>query len=108
MNIRLNYGTAVATVPAAALAVMDRATKHDLKVLLTLAADPALLTGDSFGECVGNIAARVGCTPAQIEASLSFWRGAGALTVTEGKEKPSPRRHPPPRPPRRSRRRQDP
>ena len=36
MNIRLNYGTAVATIPAAALAVMDRATKHDLKVLLTL------------------------------------------------------------------------
>lgn len=89
MNIRLNYGTAVATIPAAALAVMDRATKHDLKVLLTLASDPALLTGDSFGECVGNIAARVGCTPAQIEASLSFWRGAGALTVTEGVEKPA-------------------
>lgn len=90
MNIRLNYGTAVATIPAAALAVMDRATKHDLKVLLTLAADPALLTGDSFGECVGNIAARVGCTPSQIEASLSFWRGAGALTVTEGAEKSVP------------------
>lgn len=88
MNIRIQYGTAVAVLPTAALTVMDRATKHDLKVLLTLCAEPALLSGESFGECVGNIAVRVGCTPAQIEASLSFWRGAGVLTLTED-ESPS-------------------
>ena len=81
MKIQLNYGTAVATVPASALEVMDRATKNDLKVLLTLSSNPTLLSGGSFGECVGLIAARVGCTPAQIEASLSFWRGAGVLNV---------------------------
>ena len=81
MNIQLQYGTAVAAVPAAALAVMDRATQTDLRVLLTLAADPPLLTGDSFGACVGSIAARLGCTPAQVETSLSFWRGAGILNI---------------------------
>ena len=81
MNIQLNYGTAVATIPAAALTVMDRATQTDLRVLLTLAADPPLLTGDSFGACVGSIAARLGCTPAQVETSLSFWRGAGILNI---------------------------
>ena len=83
MKIQLYYGTAVATVPASALAVMDRATKQDLKVLLTLASDPALLSGGSLGECAGNIAARMGCTPADIEMSLSFWRGAGVLTINE-------------------------
>ena len=81
MNIQLQYGTAVAAVPASALAVMDRATKIDLRVLLTLCAKPALTAGNSFGECVGGIAAEVGCTPAQVEASLSFWRGAGILNI---------------------------
>jgi DnaD/phage-associated family protein len=69
---------------------MDRATKTDLRVLLTLCAKPALTAGNSFGECVGGIAAEVGCTPAQVEASLSFWRGAGVLNVTEENEKPDP------------------
>ena len=36
MKIQLYYGTAVAVVPASILAVMDRATKNDLTVLLTL------------------------------------------------------------------------
>ncbi len=85
MKIQLQYGTAVATVPAAALAVMERATKNDIRVLLTLCAEPALLTGESFGGCVGQIAARLGCTPAQTETALSFWRGAGILhIVAEG------------------------
>ena len=88
MNIRINYGTAVATVPAAALAVMDRATKQDLTVLLTLAADPTLLRAS--GECAGIIAARLGCPASQIETSLSFWRGAGVLTVTEESERITP------------------
>ena len=88
MNIRINYGTAVATVPAAALAVMDRATKQDLTVLLTLAADPALL--GASGECAGIIAARLGCPASQIETSLSFWRGAGVLAVTEESERITP------------------
>ena len=81
MNIQLQYGTAVATIPAAALAVLDRATKNDLRVLLTLCAKPALTVGHSFGECVGNIAAEAGCIPAQVEASLSFWRGTGILNI---------------------------
>lgn len=81
MNIQLQYGTAVATVPAATLAVLDRATKNDLRVLLTLCAKPALAAGNSLDACVGQIAAEVGCTLAQAETSLSFWRGAGILTV---------------------------
>ena len=82
MNILIHYGTAVATVPSAALAVMDRATNHDLRVLLTLCAEPARLSGDSFEGIVGNLAARLDCTPAQVEASLSFWRGAGVICIT--------------------------
>jgi hypothetical protein len=69
---------------------MDRATKTDLKVLLTLCAKPVLLAANSFGECVGTIAAELGCTPAQVETALSFWRGAGVLNVLEdGKATPT-------------------
>ena len=90
MKIQLQYGTAVATVPASALEVMDRATKNDLAVLLTLASDPTLLAGGSLGECVGRMATRLGCTPAQIEMSLSFWRGAGVLNVLEDENTAQP------------------
>lgn len=92
MNIQLHYGNAVATVPAAALAVTDRATKNDLRLLLLLSAEPALRVGDSFGGCVGEIATRLGCTPAQVETSLSFWRGAGILDVVaeDGKAQTAP------------------
>ena len=83
MKIQLYYGTAVVAVPSSVLEVMDRATKKDLKVLLTLASDPTLLSGGSIRECAGSIAARMGVTPADIEASLSFWRGAGVLMITE-------------------------
>ena len=89
MNIQLQYGTAVAVVPAATLTVLDRATQDDLKVLLTLCAKPALTTGNCFGECVGNIAAEVGCTPARVEASLSFWRGAGILNMVGEDQAPT-------------------
>ena len=86
MKIQLYYGAAVAAVPVSVLEVMDRATKKDLKALLILASDPALLAADSMGECAKSIAARVGATPAEIEASLSFWRGAGILNVCEDED----------------------
>ena len=86
MKIQLYYGAAVAAVPVSVLEVMDRATKKDLKVLLTLASDPTLLSGESIGECAQSISARMGATTADIEASLAFWRGAGVLTVMEDED----------------------
>lgn len=83
MKIQINYGTAVATLPAAALGVMDRATVTDLKVLLLLSAEPSLLAGNSHGDCVTRISERAGCTASQTESALSFWRGAGLLTLSE-------------------------
>ncbi|MBR5123898.1 MAG: DnaD domain protein, partial [Clostridia bacterium] len=81
MNVLIHYGTAVAVVPAAALEVADRATKTDLQVLLTLCAEPTLQVGDSPTACVNGLASRLGCSSAQVEASLSFWRGAGVLSI---------------------------
>ena len=85
MNIIIQYGTGVAAVPKEALRVMDRATKTDLQLLLLLASEPALLSGGSLGECVSRLAEAGGCTPAQVQASLAFWRGAGVLML-QGEE----------------------
>ena len=82
MNIQIHYGTGVITLPADVLTMMERATKHDLRLLVLLASDPALLSAPSFGECVARLSERLGCTPAQVEASLSFWRGTGTLRLS--------------------------
>lgn len=65
------------SLPAAALEVMERATAEDLRVLLWLCAAREL-RGDAARLCE-----RVGCTEAQAQASIAFWRGAGVLTAEE-------------------------
>ena len=86
MNIKINYGTGVATLPTAALPILDRATKADIKVLFLLCAEPYLLTGETREACISRISERAGATAAQIEAALSFWRGAGVLDAEEGED----------------------
>lgn len=83
MNIQLNYGTAVATIPASALAVMDRANIKDLKVLLTICSDASILAKNSFSECIEVLVASTGLSRNDIEFSLSFWRGTGVILFTE-------------------------
>lgn len=81
MKIEIQYGTKVAVFPASALSVMNRATAVDLRVLLALSADAALCEAGE-GQ-MGALAAKAGCTAAQAEASIAFWRGAGVLSVAE-------------------------
>ncbi len=83
MNIKINYGTGVATLPTAALGSIDRATKADIKLLFLLCAEPFLLSGENREACIGRICERAGCPAAQVEASLAFWRGAGVLDMEE-------------------------
>ncbi len=86
MNIKINYGTGVATLPTAALASLDRATKADIKLLFLLCAEPYLLAGESRDACIHRISERVGISVGQTEASLAFWRGAGVLDMDEEEE----------------------
>ena len=81
MNIKINYGTGVATLPTAALESLDRATKADIKLLFILCANPFLLSGDSLDASVDRIALQAGVSPAQVGASLAFWRGAGVFRL---------------------------
>ena len=106
MKIRLQYASDVAVVPASAVAVLERASATDLRVLLALCADAA--ARENVEAHADTLCSRTGCTPAQLDAALAFWRGAGVLetvgeksavqteTVTEsvnteaGEREPSP------------------
>ena len=83
MNIMINYGTGVATLPTAALGSIDRSTKADIKLLFLLCAEPLLLSGENREACINRICERTGYSTAQVEASLAFWRGAGVLDMDE-------------------------
>ncbi len=83
MNIKINYGTGVATLPTSALAFLDRATKADIKVLLCLCAEPVLLIEEDRDCCLNRICERTGYTNSQIETSLAFWRGTGVLETDD-------------------------
>ena len=90
MNMKINYGTGVATLPTAALGSLDRATKADIKLLFLLCAEPNLLSGENSDECLGRISERVGISAAQVGASLAFWRGAGVLDIEDEGERAEP------------------
>ena len=77
MSMNLQYGNEVVVLPAAALDVMARATVVDLRVLLTLCANRDVRAD------LSRLSACAGCTVAQVEASVAFWRGAGVITVDD-------------------------
>ena len=84
MGIMFQYGNGVAVLPAAVTAHLKKATKNDLIVLLTLAADgvPAAAKYP-----VTALSAATGLPASDVEVSLSFWRGTGLIaegTVSAG------------------------
>ena len=83
MKITIQYRTDAVVIPGQVAKVVQRATKNDLRVLLAVCADRALcITTDGDGRWSA-VAAAAGCTEAQAEASISFWRGAGILDLEE-------------------------
>ncbi|MBO7341129.1 MAG: DnaD domain protein [Clostridia bacterium] len=81
MRIEFSFGDRVAVLPAAITAHLHKATKKDMAILLTLAADPAAQL--DLDAAVAAITARGEYTPAEIEGALAFWRGTG-LVRTDG------------------------
>ena len=86
MNIKINYGTGVFTLPTAVKSSLDRANKTDLKVLFLLCAEPQLLSNENRNDALGQISERLNFSVEQIEASLAFWRGAGILDIEDADE----------------------
>lgn len=72
MKYNINYGNRVISLPGASIDKLSAAGETELKVLLAV--------------CSGaeDISACTGCSNADIESALAFWRGAGIL---EGEKK---------------------
>lgn len=83
MKITIQYRTDAVVIPGQVAKVIQRATKNDLRVLLAVCADRTLCTTAGGEHSWSAIAAAAGCTEAQAEASIAFWRGAGILDLEE-------------------------
>ena len=83
MNIKIQYRTDAVVIPGQVSKVVQRATKNDLRVLLAVCADRNLCAAAEGKDYRTAIAAAAGCTEAQVEASIAFWRGAGILDLEE-------------------------
>lgn len=86
IQIKLNFGTDILTLPASVIALIDKAKKFDIKVLLLLASSEKYR--DS--KYVSKIASELGCEESDVETSVAFWNGAGLLNVLNlGEVKPT-------------------
>ena len=72
-KIEFLYGKEIAVLPAAAINKIDRASKRDIKILLTAASSEGLRNDKE------KLAAACGVTLSELETSLSFWLGAGII-----------------------------
>ena len=82
MKLLMNYGTDAVLLPAAVIEHLNKASKRDIEVLMTLAADP-MSRVDLSAACT-TAGARLSLSAAEIEASLAFWRGTGIVGTEEG------------------------
>ena len=79
MSVKIYFGYETVTLPAAAMAVMERAGVADIRLLMALCTDKRLRELPENDYAAFGRAA--GISEAQAAASLAFWRGAGILTT---------------------------
>jgi len=79
MKVKLQYGCGVLNLPQAVLDSMSRADASTLRVLLALSA--------THGEDVtsADLAQQCGCSEADVDTALAFWRGAGVIELDASK-----------------------
>lgn len=81
MKLCFTYGTDALLLPAKVVQHVDKASKRDIKVLLSLAAEP-LARIDLAAACRA-VAQSLSLAEQEVDAALSFWRGTGVIDVLE-------------------------
>lgn len=81
MKLEFVYGNHVLVLPASVREVCTKATANDWCVLCAFAGDAPLCEETSDG--IAAVAQALSLTPAAVEASLSFWRGAGVISLSD-------------------------
>lgn len=98
MKLIWNYATDVLTLPAALVDHLEKATKKDIRILLALAADPAARI--DLEAAISALCARASLSEGEVDAALSFWRGAGILLLDREEAAQQPAAEPVAEPPR--------
>ena len=81
MSITFKYGAGVAVLPASVIRKIDRASKKDIKILLSLASMPETMQKAETDQSA--VAKACSCTETELATAIAFWRGAG---IIEGDE----------------------
>ena len=81
MKLYFTYGTDALLLPSQVIQHVDKASKRDIKILLSLAAEP-LARIDLAAACHA-VAQRLSLTEREVDTALSFWRGTGTVSVLE-------------------------
>lgn len=78
---RMQYGTGAIAVPELTAETLMRASAADLRVLMMLCTDRALLSDTASAREA--LAEALSCEVSEVERSLGFWRGVGVLNLPE-------------------------
>ena len=68
-------------LPVQVVQHVDKANKKDIKILLSLAAEP-MARLDLAAAC-RSVAQRLSLTESEVDAAIAFWRGAGVISVLD-------------------------
>lgn len=78
MKLKFNYNSRAFVLPGAVVSVTGKATKRDLQVLLRIASDQGLQSGEELD--ISALAEEFNCKKADIESAICFWSEAGIIS----------------------------
>ncbi len=81
-KININYGEAISVLPSKVLEHVDKAKKFDIKLLILLSSSEKYREG----KYINALAEVLNASEAEVESSISFWRGTGLLTLDDTSE----------------------
>jgi DnaD/phage-associated family protein len=81
MKLCFTYGNDALMLPVQVVQHVDKANKKDIKVLLTLAAEPMARVDLATGCRI--VAERLALSEREVDAAIAFWRGAGVISALD-------------------------
>ena len=83
-TLKINFGNEAVSIPFAAVAKFDKATKKDIKILVCLCAMGRLAA--DLETAKRTVASELGYTEEDAANAIAFWRGAGVIDIEETEE----------------------
>lgn len=82
MKLTFQFGNDAVLLPATVLEHLEKATKKDIRVLFSLAAEPMARVDLEAASRL--VAGHLSMTESEIAAAMAFWRGTGVIAMDDG------------------------